>query len=222
MIKDQPRFRLQKIEKQCKRTGISLIQALSLRRHHLKSLNPYQSMTQLKLGKEADIRESARLFEHAVQEYLTNRDIAFWTEEEQKKRFQQQVAEKQQGELRLIATPDFLLQHSFVLKRVHKKQTLQELEIHWMEAKMFYAASSIKQNKHNGAVGNLMASAKKYVALFGPGAMIFMYGCGDRLAAELWQVGVIALDCSGTTVALRMVQEHQRTWCANDQGVILP
>jgi Protein of unknown function TPD sequence-motif len=237
MIKDQPPFRLDQIKRKCRQNDwkISLPQALSLRRHHIKLLNGYKSMPQLGLGGQDDIRESARLFEQAVEEYLVHRGVSFWTEAQQKMEFYKHA---QPGEL-LKVTPDFLLPPgtSLRVQKVrrgnggnhndnsssgggHGMHIVNEQVIHWIEAKMFYGASTIAHGT-NSAVGSLMASAQKYVAAFGPGAIVFMYGCGDRLAADLAQVGVLVLDCSDS-VPLDIVQDHQRTWCANQQGDILP
>ena len=213
MIKDQPPFRLDKIKKQLRKSkGITLTQALSLRRHHMKLLNPKVEMNRLRLGSNEDIRESARLFEEAVKEFLIKCRIAFWTETEQRQLFDN------------TGTPDFLLRKEVVLKKVRGRgdhsRLLEQRKIHWIEAKMFYGASTIPHGTM-GAVGGLLATAKKYVEEFGEGGMVFLQGCGDQLAADLAEVGVTALDCSGT-VSLKTVQQHQRTWCADENGLILP
>ena len=222
MMKDQPPFRLDKIKKECHKTRMDLSQALSLRRHHIKLLNPFRTMPQLRLGKEDDIRESARLFEEALEGFLKSRQVDFMTEKEQREHFRQQA---QKGEL-LRSTPDFVLRTPVVLKKFHgtqqhQQQILEERIIHWIEAKMFYGASTIPYNS-KGAVGALLRTAKKYVNDFGPGAMIFMQGCGDRLAADLRREGVIVLSADNGVVDLRRVKAHQRSWCANKRGDILP
>jgi hypothetical protein len=220
MMKDQPPFRLEEIRKNCHKTRMDLSQALSLRRHHMKLLNPFRTMPQLRLGKENDIRESARSFEEAVEGFLKRQQVDFMTETEQKEHFRKQA---QKGEL-LRSTPDFVLRMPVVMKKCHgtqqHKQVLEERIIHWIEAKMFYGASSIPHNS-KGAVGALLRTAKKYVNDFGPGAMIFMQGCGDRLAADLRREGVIVLSAYGM-VDLHKVEAHQRSWCANKRGDILP
>lgn len=220
MMKDQPPFRLEEIRKNCHKTRMDLSQALSLRRHHMKLLNPFRTMPQLRLGKENDIRESARSFEEAVEGFLKSQQVDFMTETEQKEHFRKQA---QKGEL-LRSTPDFVLRMPVVMKKCHgtqqHKQVLEERIIHWIEAKMFYGASSIPHNS-KGAVGALLRTAKKYVNDFGPGAMIFMQGCGDRLAADLRREGVIVLSAYGM-VDLHKVEAHQRSWCANKRGDILP
>jgi hypothetical protein len=65
--------------------------------------------------------------------------------------------------------------------------------------------------------------ARKYVKVHGKGAMMFLYGCGDRFANQLKEEGVLVLDCSGNLNGLDLtaVQEHQRTWCADSNGSIL-
>mmetsp|Transcript_20812 Transcript_20812/g.48338 ORF Transcript_20812/g.48338 Transcript_20812/m.48338 type:complete len:88 (+) Transcript_20812:3-266(+) len=83
---------------------------------------------------------------------------------------------------------------------------------------MFYGASTIEPDDGKSAVGCLLASAQKYVRVFGPGAFCFLQGYGEGLAQVLAREGVLALDCSGGTVSLQEVQAHQRTWCGDDKG----
>jgi len=85
---------------------------------------------------------------------------------------------------------------------------------------MFYGASTIPMDGKS-AVGSLVKTARKYVRLHGPGAMLFMHGYGEGLASILEAEGVLCLDCSGM-VDLRAVEVHQRRWCADRQGNILP
>jgi hypothetical protein len=221
MIKDQPPFRLAQIRKQLhhQAPSMTLAQASSLRRHHMKQWNPKKPMSFLRLGKDEDIRNCAAAFEHAVECFLRKCHVEYWTEEEQKRRFADKI--KQGGKL---FTPDFLLPEEIVLKKVrghgNDLQILEERTIHWIEAKMFYGASTIPHGTPS-AVGSILPKAKKYVEEFGEGAIVFMYGCGDRLAADLAEIGVTVLECSGT-VSLKKVHEHQRKWCANQKGEILP
>ena len=93
--------------------------------------------------------------------------------------------------------------------------------IHWIEVKMYYGASTIP-NGSKGAVGSVLGTAQKYVNAFGEGAILFMMGCGEKLAADINDIGVSVLDCFGNTVSLDKVHDHQRTWCANEKGQILP
>ena len=94
--------------------------------------------------------------------------------------------------------------------------------INWIEAKMYYGASSIPHGSR-GAVGTVLATGSKYVDAYGPGAFLFMMGCGDRLASDLAKIGVAVLDCNNNgQISLNDVRAHQRTWCGNDKGHILP
>jgi hypothetical protein len=87
---------------------------------------------------------------------------------------------------------------------------------------MFYGASTIEQDGKS-AVGCLQDKARKYVEIHGAGAIVFMHGYGDRLASMLADLGVMALDCScREAISLERVEAHQRTWCADRHGSILP
>ncbi len=227
MLKDKPSFLVSKYRKAIQQRAPSMTfpQVLSLRRHHIKLFNPYKDMTQLGLGEINDINESANLFECAIEEFLKKSSIDFRTEEEQKK------AAKEKNQI-LRATPDFVLPKPILLRRVQnnsrkkglsneKKTVIEERKIQWIEAKMYYGASTIPHGSR-GAVGTVLKKAKSYVDTFGEGAFLFMMGCGDKLAAELNAIGVSVLDCSGNTVSLDRIHDHQRTWCANEKGQILP
>lgn len=89
---------------------------------------------------------------------------------------------------------------------------------------MFYGASTIPAGS-NSAVGCILRTCRKYVDWHGPGAVVFLYGCGDQLAEQLDRLGVIALDGSASPrvngLDLRHLQAQQRTWCANGKGEIL-
>jgi hypothetical protein len=91
-----------------------------------------------------------------------------------------------------------------------------------IEVKMFYGASTIAQNNRS-AVGCLLQTARKYVKLHGPGAMVFIYGCGDQLTTELNNEHVMVLDCSSKdTVQLDGVDAHMRTYCCDSTGELMP
>lgn len=101
------------------------------------------------------------------------------------------------------------------------RKVIEEGIIHWCDAKMMYGSSTIPQN-NKCAVGKILKTAQKYVKWFGPGALCFMHGCGESLAAELAAIGVMALDCSSRqAVNIDAVEEHQRTWCGDKNGQIV-
>lgn len=188
-------------------------------------------MPALGLGQEDDIRESARLFEEAVADCLKRQGVAFYSEDDQKRH----NGRHRQTKGPAPATPDFLLKREIVIKQYYKdkrrrKKVVHQGTVNWIEAKMFYGACSIQEDNVS-AVGRILPTARKYVSYFGPGAFLFMHGCGDRLARDLAKIGVMALDCcssgsgdddNNNMISLRAVHAHQRTWCADANGSILP
>ena len=274
MLKDKPPFVITKFRKQLsqKAPTMTMAQLCSLRRHHIKRLNFYKRMSELRLGQENDILKSAMIFEDVIQTFLNNQQVEFWSEKEQGK-----IASSEKRPT--IATPDFLLKKPVVLQKTRRKNdngdgekckrnrsrshrhdhhghgggnnrpnsnqqqqgklqqqnrplkkeheqevvVLEGQTIHWIEAKMFYGASTIPRGKKGGAVGQVLDKAQKYVEMFGTGAIVFMMGCGQVLGDQLREIGVTVVDCSShEDFDLRPVHDHQRTWCANDEGEILP
>lgn len=200
-------------------------------------------MPALGLGDEASIREAAALFEGCVEEYLRQTAVEYITEEEQRRRTKASGAP-------LIATPDFMLTRPARLTfelcgrpplrpRSLPAPSLSPASVvagssaagdhetgprivgpvHWVEAKMFYGASTIEQGR-DSAVGRIVSTAEKYVQLYGPGAMVFSYGCGEELARRLGEMGVAALDAH--PIDLRNMERQQRGWCGSPDGIILP
>lgn len=202
--------RIKAIQNACKQHKIRLDQALSMRRTHMMLLNPnIPDISRLGLGQLQDIRQSADLFEEAVASYLRRNGIRFYTENEQK------AMARRKGQ-RLPPTPDFLLQESIMLK---PSSSSPPQRIHWIEAKMFYAASTIPDGSKN-AVGCLLQTARRYVETHGPGAFVFSFGYGARIKSVLEAEGVFVLDSK--PLNLKQMREHQRSWCANNWGQILP
>jgi hypothetical protein len=252
MFRDKPEHVIAKLQKRTKRDKIPLLAALSLRRNHMKHMNPTRSMAQLRLGNEDDIRQSAQIFESVVERFLTAHNVTFYSEDEQKSYIR---AHRKPGQP-YPPTPDFLLRvpiqiQPYRINHHHRhrgggggqKHKLHKelMTVHWIEVKMFYGASTLPQDGKTG-VGCLLQTAHKYVRLHGPGAMIFYYGFGDALQTQLANVGVLCLDAGGggsstTTTSTTNhattgspppvldpspVQTHQRTWCADANGRILP
>jgi hypothetical protein len=244
MMKDQPEFRLRKIlkllesksfgDKRNGKTGdqvtISLLQSLSLRRHHLKLLNPTLSMTALRLGSGTDILAAAKLFEQCVESHLKKMGVPYLNEEDQRRMHEVSGAGTRQP-----LTPDFRIWDGHLVElhfghgddltiagnedRANSNDADRQAHaIHWIEAKMFYGASSIPASTDN-AVGTILPKVRQYVKYYGPGAIIFMYGCGKELALELKRVGVMALDSRG--LDLERVIRHQVGWCADKRGQVL-
>jgi hypothetical protein len=229
MFKYQNKFRLYKLKKACYEKKIRLDQALSLRRHHIVNCNPPNYiLSKLGLGSYEDIKKSSFLFEEALIRYLRAKDVSFIDEETQKKNFNKQCKEAQTKShyLAMPPTPDCLLSETIeiVKKRknnlsYHDRSKYNSFEVNWIDAKMFYGASTIELGSH-GAVGGLLATAKKYVAAHGQGAFVFFNGYGEELEQKLYEEGVLVLDAG--PLDLRSVFDHQKTWCANGNGDILP
>jgi len=236
MFKGQPQHRVHKLQRACHHHRIPMTTALSLRRHYMKRYNPGLRMSGLRLGSDQDVRQSARLFEQAVQRQLEQCRVEFYTEIYLK----QYIEQHRRPDQPYPPTPDFILKRPVLIKtyftprgprtgKKHEQQNrggndnrkvIQEQSIHWIEVKMFYGASNIEADGKS-AVGCLLNTAQKYVRVYGPGAMVFMHGYGEGLAAALQAEGVLCLDCN-SMVDLGPVEEHQRTWCADKHGNILP
>eukprot|EP00543_Licmophora_paradoxa_P019191 CAMPEP_0202462178 /NCGR_PEP_ID=MMETSP1360-20130828/52865_1 /ASSEMBLY_ACC=CAM_ASM_000848 /TAXON_ID=515479 /ORGANISM="Licmophora paradoxa, Strain CCMP2313" /LENGTH=253 /DNA_ID=CAMNT_0049084527 /DNA_START=36 /DNA_END=793 /DNA_ORIENTATION=+ len=178
MMKDHPGWRRTNTKKMCEKMGMTISQSCSLRRHHIRLLNPYIPLPNLRLGTEENVRISASLFENCVARYLNQQRVQFWDEDTQKLKFPNNRF-----------TPDFLLKKPIQLKLNNSNPQT----IHWIEAKMFYGADSIPNGKKS-AVGRIMHTAHKYRDAFGPGAIVFSYGCAQRMASNLQAIGVVALD----------------------------
>ena len=205
MMCKHPQSRINEIHDACRKHGIRVDQALSLRRTHIMNMNPYNRQ-RLNLGTFEDIRASAAIFEDIVKERLINLRLCFFTEDEQKERVPT-------GAL-CGPTPDFLFH-----KPVHLKISDEVRPIFCIEAKMFYGASTIPHGSQN-AVGKVLEIGRKYKNAFGPGAIVFSFGCGERMKVDLEAEGIFALD--SRVLDLRRMYEHQRTWCATANGKILP
>lgn len=231
MFKYQNQYRLHKLKKACYDNKIRLDQALSLRRHHIVNCNPHNHvMSKLGLGSYTDIKNSSLLFEQALIKYLKAKNVSFIDEETQKKNFYKQCKEDNKTKSNYLAmppTPDCLLVQTIQIVKKNKKckrsnhntSKSNSFEVNWIDAKMFYGASTIEFGSH-GAVGCLLATAKKYVAAYGQGAFVFFNGYGEELEQQLYKEGVLVLDAG--PLDLQPVFDHQRTWCANSNGDILP
>mmetsp|Transcript_27543 Transcript_27543/g.32580 ORF Transcript_27543/g.32580 Transcript_27543/m.32580 type:complete len:378 (+) Transcript_27543:215-1348(+) len=220
MIKNHPPFRVSDLQWSCRTNIMHLEQALSLRRHHIKLLNPLvRNMTKLGLGSNFDIRDAENQFEIALMKYLKELGIPFRTEEDKRRRF---IEESKPGESMQLS-PDFMLTNPInliTLQATNEESTITEQgQINWIEAKMFYGASTIPDGTSN-AVGAILRTAKKYIENYGPGAFVFSYGCGIKLRGHLEDLGISVLDSN--PLNMEEMENHQRGWCADKNGTILP
>ncbi|KAJ1478592.1 hypothetical protein T484DRAFT_1817035 [Baffinella frigidus] len=197
MMRVQPGWRVDKVSAKCRRLDTPMQTALSLRRHHITANHKGRTGVQLGLGTEEHISGAATEFELAVAQYLDSEGVAYITEAAQA---------KGSG----VLTPDF---------RFSSPVEIGGQVVHWLEAKQFYGAATIKQDGKS-AVGKLCGKAKRYVAQLRPGAIVFAYGCSAELAAQLAADGVLALDAAPLNMA--RVEAQQAMWCADAAGRILP
>jgi len=220
MIRNHPPFRVSDLQWSCRTNVMHLEQALSLRRHHIKLLNPLvRNMTKLGLGSNLDMRDTDNYFKIALMKYLKKSGIPFRTEEDKRRRF---FEESKLGNSMQLS-PDFMLTNPInltTLQPANEGSTITEHgKINWIEAKMFYGASTIPDGTSND-VGAILRTAKTYVKNYGPGAFVFAYGCGSKLRGQLKDLGISVLDSH--PLNLKEMENHQRGWCANKNGAILP
>jgi hypothetical protein len=87
--------------------------------------------------------------------------------------------------------------------------------------KSFYGVYS--EASSASAAGRLIPTARKYVKLFGPGAIVFMHGCDERLTMELRNEQVLTFDASSLKeIDLSRVDAYMSTYCGDDRGHVLP
>jgi hypothetical protein len=202
--------RIDFIEQKCVQNKVELLTALSLRRHYIKKLNPMLKHESLGLGTDVQIREAAEVFERTIQGYLEKYNIRFEDEQLQKKKLNR-------SNQPMVATPDFWFPEPVSLQ---VSPTGVTVNIRWLEVKMFYGADTIEPDGKS-AVGSILPKSQKYRHLYGPGAIVFLQGCGQQLARALDNMGVMALD-PDPDVELEPLWTHMRTWCADLEGNILP
>merc|ERR1712048_503190 len=172
-------------------------------------------MRQLRLGEIIDIKRSANVFEHCVENYLTKFNIDFISESEQ------QMCISERKKRSRVPTPDFLFKTPIEIELINdNNEKTTNIIINWLEAKMFYGASSIPFGTKN-AVGSIYGKIQRYVDAYGCGAIVFSEGFGLELSNMLRNdMGVYVLD--GDFLNLCPLREIQSTWCANHEGKILP
>ena len=249
-MRDQPASRIREVRDAASRLDITLDQALSIRRHHIRNHHRCPNQEQVvQLGTEAQIRAAAELFEQAVAAHLTAAGVPYLTEAAQRAR---------NGAARPMPTPDFLLPTPLTLREPEalaaswtaewRRDSDGQLYTH-ADFMQYYAADGDRawaaagrpsaalaalhwiEAKHyfgpstipmdgKSAAGKLLGIADKYVRLFGAGAMVLCEGCGEWLAAELEARGVVVLDA--LPLDMRRVQQQMATWCAGSGGELLP
>ena len=116
-------------------------------------------ITEVSPEEESTVRQASLEFERDIGLYLEKLGIVYQSENDQRL--------SQSDTSRRTSTPDFLFPEP-VCVRGHW--------IHWIEVKNFCGVDvPIVSRK-------ILKQADHYVQLFGPGAILFRYGCGARLA----------------------------------------
>lgn len=133
MFFKQSFHRKRELRRLCETKKVNIRMALSLRRHHMRRLNPYLSLEQLHLGDEVTIRESARLFEVAVQEFIERYNVTFYSEEDQRAYIEQHRQPGQPSP----PTPDFVLKKPIRISKYKKgrgntKEIIEEVSVSCM------------------------------------------------------------------------------------------
>jgi hypothetical protein len=190
MLSAHPAWRFREVEAACGRLGVSLEMALSLRRHHIQLRNRGAPSYVLALGTDAQRKEEANAFEDAIAARLDALGVEVADEAAQTERNFEAYG-------RSRPTPDFLLPTPIAIRSPERGQARRAsppaAAVRWVEAKHFYAADSIPAGDGRSAIGKLLHTADKYVALYGPGAIVFAYGCGEALAAAIEARGALVL-----------------------------
>jgi hypothetical protein len=130
MFYKQSYHRKRELRRICRVKQINIRMALSLRRHHMRRLNPHLTLEQLHLGTEDVIRESARLFEVSVEEFLLRHHVAFYSEQDQRAYINEH---RPQGQP-FPPTPDFILKQKIRIRkyktpRGNKREIIEELSV---------------------------------------------------------------------------------------------
>lgn len=213
---------INKIRHLCETHQVPILTAASLRRHHILK-NHRGKFYLANLGTDQQIREAASLVESTVKLALVDIDgepIPYWNEEEQKANYRNTI--KSELDPLQGPTPDVLFKKAVTLRLETEDGDITERTVYWLEIKMFYGAASLPWDSTAGAIGGLQRMAEKYTRLFGTGAVFFWNGCAQELEKKFKHLGVVVLDNTCGMVDASTVEAHQRTWCANENGEILP
>ena len=207
----QPSFRLPPIIAACNQLSIPLHSALSLRRHHIKARNKHLHNHQLRMGTDHEKKMAADAFERVVERYLQANGVNNYQTQEQ-----QVFVNPPIPGVKHPGTPDFLFSPPL---QVLDPATNAVRSLHWLEVKHFYGASTIKPGK-TSACGQIPAKTLRYYESFGPGAMLFAYGCGEDLVKRMPEE-VVVLDES--VLVLDEVAVQIAKFCARrEDGMLLP
>jgi hypothetical protein len=150
---DLPENRRNEIQNAAIKLGMTLHQAMSLRRQLIRIKHGYNvGIEKMGLGSEKGARDFSMEIEDRVRDILNKHWISFTDENSQR-------ASKNQ------LTPDFLISPPILINKAL---------VHWIEVKTYYAAASITSKKV--ALGKIPSKIERYADKFGTGALIFGQG----------------------------------------------
>eukprot|EP00797_Seminavis_robusta_P032429 Sro725_g193370.1 n/a (222) ;mRNA; r:41508-42380 len=182
--RDLPRHRKEEIAAACARHGMTMHQALSLRRTMLRSFKGGMGRVthSSSMGGAKGQQQAATLFEKAVEAYLRTTTVGyqdvFLTEAEL-------LAEMKAGRRRRGPTPDILFT---------RPVSINGHLVKWIDAKLFYASAMYA---HNSKLpnGKLQAMAQRFNEHFG-GKGAFVFGQGFCVDLKKSVTGALLLDAT--------------------------
>lgn len=151
-----------KIAEEASKYGLSIKQCMSLRRNILRALyGPGKFAKSMNMGDEKTGALYAQQFEHIVAEKLTEMQVSFVREQEQKQL-------QKRGQMDKHGTPDF-----FFIDPI----TINNHIIYWVEAKTPFGSLALAEfdSKHKIPMQQTVKQIQQYVN-YGPGAVIFLNG----------------------------------------------
>jgi hypothetical protein len=193
--RDLPQHRLDEISRACSDNGMTLYQALSLRRSLLRSLpGGMRRVSQSSsMGTSSGQQEVAGLFEKAVESHLKSslagEKGVFLTESEL-------LSEMKDGKRARGPTPDIVF-----LKPVQ----INGCPVTWLDAKLYYASAMFANNKRIPN-GKLRKQAERYNQYYGgKGAFVF----GQGFCVDLGRIVTNALLLDATPLDMSEVNAYQ-------------
>lgn len=189
--RDLPQHRLDEISASCEANGMTLFQALSLRRSKIRSFPGGMRPSRLAISHQGQ-QHIATLFEEAVESFLrsatSSNSNVFLTEVELR-------AEMRAGTRPQAPTPDILF-----LQPV----SINGQTVNWIDAKLYYASAMYAMNKKipNGKIRD---QAQRFNRHYGKGAFVF----GQGFCADLASIVPDALLLDATPLDMSAVNAFQ-------------
>lgn len=183
--KDLPEDRLAEIQREASSLGMSVTQALSLRRMMMRSALGISSYSMCgAYGDQQAIDNYAAELERSVARLLSSHGIPYVDEQGQKKA---QGTQNQQQQ----CTPDFVIDENVRLY-------INGRRVNWIECKAFYGAAmfTARGDEKNVPVAKVKRIAEKYVTAYGPGAFVFRQGYNRHLRGFIASKHVVLLDAT--------------------------